>query len=259
MKKLFNSFLFTFILLGLITVNAYSQVSDDIDSVENMIIYSNEHFGQVIAHNLGMGVGYRIGKNTSAFNTRIFTAEIVTMRSWKQIKTINPYYSNSKRYVYGKMNEVFNLRAGIGFRKLLNDKPYWGGVELRWITDAGASIAFEKPYYIYVIKIEQGAGGNYLYNIETELFDPNTSWDDIYGRAPFTKGLNEIKLVPGIYLRSGFSFEFGEIKTRIKAFEAGGMVEFFPGGVSIMADNGEQPFFITFYLAYSFGHRLNKY
>ncbi len=248
------------VILSIVPImSSYAQISEDFDSIENMIIYSHERFGHAIAHNLGVGIGYRLGKNINAYNTRFFSGELVTIRSPKQIKTINPYYSNSRRYVYGKVNDVVIARAGFGYRKLLNGKPYWGGVEVRWIYEAGASVAVEKPYYLFVVKIEQGSGGGYLYNIETEQFDPNTSWDDIYGRAPYTKGLNEINVVPGLFFRSGFSFEFGTIKTRLKAVEAGAMLDFFPSGVTIMSENANQPMFLTLYLAYSFGKRINKY
>jgi hypothetical protein len=229
----------------------FSQISDDYDSIDNMIIYSHERFGQVIAHNLGFGMGYRFGKNITAFNTRFFSTEMVTMRSPKQIKLLNPVPDNAKRYVYGKLNDVFILRGGFGYRRLLNSKPYWGGVEVSWNNEVGGSLALEKPYYLFVVTTES--------NIKTKIFDANTSWEYIYGRAPFTKGLNEIKVVPGAFIRSSFSFEFGDIKTHLKAFEAGAMLEFFPSGVTIMFDSADQPMFLTFYIAYSFGRRLNKY
>ena len=259
MKRLFQILLLTATFLWVSLPSTYAQISDDFDSIENMIIYSHERFGQAIAHNLGLGMGYRMGKNINAFNTRVFSFELVTMRSPKQIKTINPYYSNSRRYVYGKMNDVIVARAGFGYRKLLNGKPYWGGVEVRWIYEIGASLAIEKPYYLYVVKINQSSGGAYLYDIVTEQFDPDISWDDIYGRAPYSKGLNEITVVPGAFFRSGFSFEFGEIKTKVKAIEAGVMLDFFPAGVTVMAESSYQPAFLTFYIGFSFGNRMNKY
>ncbi len=234
--------------------------TNETDSIENMIIYNHERFGQVIAHNLGLGIGYRYGKNTSAFQTRFFSAELVTMRSLKQIKIYNPYpNTDARRYVFGKLNEVVTLRAGYGYRRLLNGKPYWGGVEARWIYEAGASLAIEKPYYLFVYKAVPSSGGGYVYIIETTKFDENTSYDNIYGRAPFTKGLNEISLVPGVFIRSGFSFEFGDIKTRIQAIEAGAMLEFFPSGLTIMADQANKPVYVTFFIGYSFGRRFNRY
>ncbi|MBU1011100.1 MAG: hypothetical protein KKD74_13275 [Bacteroidetes bacterium] len=234
-----------------------AQAQEDVlfDSIDNQIIYSHERVGTVIATNLGLGAGFRKGINKNAFNTRVLSFEFVSMRSPKQVKVINPYYNNAKRYVYGKLNDVFMLRASYGNKKLLNRKPYWGGVELRWVYDGGASLAFEKPYYLFVRKVL----GNNTVVIETELFSPDISWDNIYGRAPFTKGFSELKVIPGVFVHTGINAEFGYVKTSIKALEAGLTLEAFPQGVSIMDDNLKQKFFATFYLSFSFGRRFNKY
>ena len=230
------------------------------EDVEELIIYNRERSAIIQMHSQGYGIAYRPGKNPTAFKTFLWNFELITMKSPKQIKIINPYYNNSKRYVYGKLNDVFMLRGGYGLKKQLNRKPYWGGIELRWLMEGGVSLAFEKPYYYFVMYISEGTGGVLVQTIETKKFDESsTSTDDIYGRAPFTRGINEIKIRPGIYLKTGLNFEFGYVKTRIKALEAGAAVDFFPQGVSIMADERNQQFFLSFYLSFGFGKRFNKY
>lgn len=230
------------------------------DTLDNMIIYSNERSGVAIAHIHGFGLGYRTGKNITSFRTRIFAFEAVTMRSAKEIRTINPYLENSKRYVYGKLNSIFVLRAAYSNKYLLNRKPYWGGVELRWLYELGASVAFEKPYYLFVVNYLQLPSGEVGYEIVTSKFNSNNySWDDIYGRAPFSKGLNEIRLVPGAYAKLGLNFEFGEVRTATRAAEIGVSLDIYPQGVHIMDDNRNQVFLLNFYISYAFGKRFNKY
>ncbi|MDD4372969.1 MAG: hypothetical protein PHG67_03515 [Bacteroidales bacterium] len=238
----------------------YGQViqDDELDDVAEQIIYNRERTGNITAHNLGFALSYKPGRNINAFTTTVLNIELLTMKSPKQVKIINPYYNNSKRYVYGKLNDVFILRGGYGVKKLLNQKPYWGGIELRWLLEGGASIAFQKPYYYFVINIEQGINGNLV--IDTKRYNESTtSTHDIYGRAPFTKGLGEISLRPGLYFKSGFNFEFGYTKTQIKAAEVGAVIEFYPQGVTILADNMDQKFFLTFYISFGFGKRFNFY
>jgi hypothetical protein len=251
------AFLICFILAAEI-VNAQRVLSAD--TAELQIIYSHERMGTIIAHSFGIGAGYRWGTNTTAFRTRVISTEVVSFRSPKQIKTINPYYNNAKRYVYGKMNEVFFVRAGIANKQLINRKPLWGGVEVRWLYEGGATLGIEKPYYLFVISFYQGIGDNLSYSIETQRFDPAfLSWDDIYGRAPFTRGIGEISLKPGVYVKSAFNFEFGEVRTRMQAFEAGVVFELFPQGVTIMADDANNRFFWSFYISMSLGSRFNKF
>ncbi len=238
----------------------YAQFDPPADSIDNMIIYTNERSGHILAHSHGFGLGYRSGKNINAMRTRVLSFEAVTMRSGKEIKTINPYWDNSKRYVYGKLNEVVVVRAGWSNKLLLNRKPYFGGVELRWFYEGGLSLAVEKPYYLYVVKILNATANGIEYEIITSRFNADSSSiDDIYGRAPFTKGLNELRFVPGIYGKLGLNFEFGSVRTAMRAAEMGVSLDYFPQTVDIMDDKSNKTLFLNFYISYAFGRRFNKY
>ena len=52
--------------------------------------------------------------------------------------------------MYGKLNYLFVLRPGIGIQNVINSKPYWGGVEIRYFYYGGLSLGFTKPVYLYV-------------------------------------------------------------------------------------------------------------
>ena len=218
-----------------------------------MILYNKTKTYGVVVHNLGLGINFRTGKRLSIFKTRMLEFEFVSMKSYKQIKMINTYYVNSKRFVYGKMNDAFFLRAGFVWKKLLNRKPYWGGVEVRLIYGGGISLGIAKPYYIYYI--------DYATNlIIPEQYDPNKhSNTDIFGRAPFSKGFNEISLHPGLLIKGGLNFEYGKQNTKIKSLEIGASIDILPTGLTIMHNNVDQIFFPTFYLSFSLGKRYNKY
>lgn len=247
------------LLLFLLIYKVEAQRAIMADTLENMLIYNSERSGLIVAHSNGLGFGYRTGKNVTAFTTNVWAFEAVTLASPKQVKTINPYYANSRRYIYGKLNEVFVLRAGYSQKNLLNRKPYWGGVELRWLWETGASLAIEKPYYLFVIRILQSPQGELNSVIESQRFNSAVSWDDIYGKAPFTKGISEIRPVPGIYGKFGFNFEFGNVRTSTKAAEIGLVAEFYPQSVAIMEDNRNQKLFVNFYASFALGNRFNKY
>ena len=243
-----------FFILGFASV-AFSQDDelDGYDSVADRVLLKKEMTGGVTLHILGMGGNFRRGVNKTYFNSRIFEVEFVSMKHPKQIRVINPYYYNAKSYVYGKLNHVYILRAGYGFKKLLNRKPYWGGIELRVLYMGGISLAFAKPVYLYFwdetysyVKEEKYNPDNYYHNSEY-----------IYGRAPFTDGLGELKVYPGIFAKAGLNFEFGALNSKIRALEAGGVVEYFPKAIPIMAFNPAQNFIVTFYLNFSLGKRYN--
>ncbi|MCK9398487.1 MAG: hypothetical protein M0Q51_00645 [Bacteroidales bacterium] len=247
------SFCMLFMLVMINNVFSQDEELEGYDSIADRVLLKKELTGGVTIHILGMGANFRKGINKTFFNSRIFEIEFVSMKHPKQIRVINPYYYDAKSYVYGKLNHVYILRAGYGFKKLLNRKPYWGGVELRVLYMGGLSVAFAKPVYLYFwdetytyVKEEKYNPDNYYHNSEY-----------IYGRAPFTDGLGELKVYPGVYAKAGLNFEFGALNSKIRALEAGGVVEYFPIAIPIMAFNPAQNFLVTFYLNFSFGKRYN--
>jgi hypothetical protein len=76
---------------------------------------------------------------------------------------------------------------------------------------------------------------------------------DIYGRAAFTKGLNEIKVMPGLYAKGGFNFEYSKQDKVIHAIEVGLQINAFPKEIPIMATNTNKAVFFSFFVSYRFG------
>ncbi len=248
-----------YILSGLIFLIITTKVNgqgEDLenDSISENILLKQEFTGGITIHNLGFGLQFRRGWNKSYFKSRILELEVVNMNNPKQVRMINSDYFNAKSYVYGKLNQVYILRAGYGFKKLLNRKPYWGGVELRLLYMGGLSVAFAKPIYLYFWDDLHTTLKEEKYNPDNTLHNRNY----IYGRAPFMSGFNEIKIYPGVYAKGGLNFEFGEYNTRIRALEAGIVAEYFPVAIPIMAFYSAQNFFLTFYLNFQIGKRYNK-
>ena len=260
--KFFLKILLIFFLV-LPAIKSYGQFTTEQqhDSIEDLILYNNMQTFGFVFHNLGMGVNFRKGKRLSIFKTRLWEIEGVYMKSYKQIKLLNPYFANARRYVYGKINDLFFLRGGIAWKKLLNDKPDWGhGVEVRFHYGFGATLGITKPYYLYVLYFYEVSPGYYDYEIKTERFDPSKlAWDDVYGRAPFSKGLNEIKLHPGAYFKTALNFEFGKHSTHIQALEVGAIIDITPTGPQIMSGQKNKYVYPTLYISYSFGKRFNEY
>lgn len=242
---------------GLFLHNTAKSQEIDQDLLIDSVLYKKTMSGGINLHTRGYGLVFQKGVNQTVFRNAFWQLSFVEMRSPKQIRSINPYFTNAKSYIYGKLNSVYLLRGGVGHSRLLNRKPYFGGVELRYTYAGGISLGIAKPVYLYIIDF---TNSTYEYVIKTERFDPDEHfYDNIYGRAPFTKGFNHIKFYPGIYLTAGLNFEFGAYKSRINSLVAGAMIEFYPKGIPIMAFNDAKNFFATLFISYSFGKRYNKY
>ncbi len=247
---------YLFLLISL-CFSAFQSYSQDVgsDTILDQVLLRKKMSGGIILHNRGWGFQFQKGRNITFFKSVMWEASAISMKSPKQVRTINPYFSNAKSYFYGKINHVFVLRGGIGFDKMLNRKPYWGGVEIRLVGFGGVSLAITKPVYLYILKF---TSSYYDYQIVIEKYDPEKHFlDNIYGRAPFSRGLGELRLYPGIYGKFGMNFEYGHYNSKIKSVEVGAVIEFFPIPVPIMAFNDPDYYFLTLYINISIGKRFN--
>ncbi|MCD4731423.1 MAG: hypothetical protein K8R74_12530 [Bacteroidales bacterium] len=242
------------IIIFLGSIQLQAQIESLVDTSRNILLFK-EASGGILLHTQGWGIKYSKGYNKTAFKKRMLVFEFVEMQSQKQIRTINPYFTNSKSYVYGKLNSVYIIRASYGIHRLLNRKPYWGGVELRFFYMGGISLGFAKPVYLYILKPSPIF---YEYTISEERYDPEEHFvDNIFGRSSFTKGFNEISVYPGIHAKIESDFDYGVYQTKVKSLEVGAIIDIFPRPVPIMAFNDPNYFFLTLYLNFNFGKRYN--
>jgi len=230
--------------------------SEDNKPIEERLVYMRQNSINIAIHSRGFGAGFKLGRIKSIRLVRNWEAEVVSLHSLKEIKTLNMSTINMRPFVYGKLNYVYVLRFGYGEDRRIFGKPYWGGIETRWNYEAGASLALLKPYYYYVVTYQPNPTGGYIERIEEQTFNRDA---DILGRAAFTKGIGETKLSPGFHASLGLGFDIGKSRARVQSFNIGAKAEFFPLGVSIMESEQNKRLFITFMLSYNWGSRFNKY
>jgi hypothetical protein len=246
----FKSILFIFFYLISIPV-IYCQENPEIK--DNKILYKKEMSGSLIAHTSGWGLNFRKGNHLTGSRKSIIEIDLVSMKHSKEIKTYNPYFSNPKGFVFGKQNSLTILRTGYGILQVLNEKPYSGGVELGCLFEGGIDIGMLKPIYVIVYEgtfnaVDSFSVKKYSYEINPE---------DIYGKASFIKGFDEIKFQFGAFAKIGFNFDFGSYYEFVKALQVGTVIDFYPKPVPIMALAKNNTLFINFYLSLNFGKRYN--
>lgn len=218
----------------------------------SVLLRKEKAFSAHISSN-GIGFGFRQGKQNSVSRKTFFEAEITTMKHEKEIRSHN--YFTTRSYYYGKLNSMVLLRPGIGIHRIVSEKPYWGGVEVRYFYFAGASVAVLKPVYLIVIKANSAATEYYY---AEEPYNPDEHFpDNIMGRGSFTKGFNELKLIAGGYVKGGFHFEFGKDEKIVRSLETGFNIDLYPKHVPLMAFDKNKNIFLTFYISYCFGKRYD--
>jgi len=254
---MFRKFLVSLILFVapavLFAQDALAPPADTTNLEDREILLKHEMTGGVQIHSNGFGINIRRGKHKTAKLKRMLELDIVTMKHPKEIKSVNPYFENSKGFIYGKLNSVVIGRIGYGGQWVVVHRQdrRGGGVEIRYHLYGGVSLAFAKPVYLEILV---PTNVPFEYSLSTEKYDPDKHYiDNIYGKAPFTKGLDEIKVITGLYIKTGFSFEYASRQDNIKAIETGIVIDGYYKDIPIMAFADNHPYFISLYLSLNLG------
>jgi len=222
----------------------------DIDQEKVQIIFKNEITLGAFLSTDGFGLSYREGKRLDYFNRRLLEFDILTVKHPKEIRISNQAYQTPGSFVFGKKNSVILFRGGIGHQKEIFEKGDLGGVAVRYFYTGGPVIAFYKPIYYKILKFVS----SYEAEIIEEKFDIKKHDPTmIYSKCSFFKGIDEAKLLPGIYGKAGFNFEYSRQEKVIHAIELGAQINVFPKAIPIMEVARNKAVYFSLFASYRFG------
>lgn len=156
---------------------------------------------------------------------------------------------SSASYIYGKINNFYALKLGLGYRKMLAGKPDPGCVSIHWANTAGFALGMLKPYYIQVA----GSTNEIKYSDINQSDFLNQAI--ISGAGGFSKGLGEIVFIPGGHIRSALHFDFSANRKNVLGVEAGVNAEFYSQPIGLMANEKTVSSFLDFFVAFQLGKR----
>ena len=245
MKKLL--ILAVIFLFGAISLHAQGELNE-----QQKIFFRNEKSFAILLNSDGLGISYREAKRIDYLNKTLLEFDGGTLRNSKEYKQSSGITPQGGSYFFGKLNSTFYLRAGIGHQHELFKKADLGGIAIRYFYSVGPVLALYKPIYYKVIYLIPGTGNEY--EIKEEKFDSSIATPgEIYGRASFFKGLDETKVMPGLYAKAGFNFEYSKEDKIIHAIELGGQVNAFPVKIPIMSGDNNKALFFSLFVSYRFG------
>ncbi|MEZ4984817.1 MAG: hypothetical protein R2795_07240 [Saprospiraceae bacterium] len=157
------------------------------------------------------------------------------------------------------------LRAGIGEKRYFSEKAKVRGLAVGMSWQVGLNMGLVKPYYLEVYRVREGTSipvvTDEKYTPENEeIFLGLTSV--IIGASSFSKGLDELKVLPGLHARVAAHFDWGAFDEFVKALEAGVMVDAFMRDVPIMIESNliphaqNSPVLINLFLNLQLGKRM---
>ena len=248
MKRIISFLIFLFLFQSLFAQETIFE--------EKSTVFSEEISGGIGAHTNGFQATFRYAKYLTGYTKRLYELEVANIRHPKEIRSINPFESNIRGYIYGKLNSYYAIRPSIGFQKVFVPKQSIRGVSITYVAQFGPSIGLAKPIYLNIIKREPFTGKS---AITKEKYDPKVhNQSDIYGRSSFVNGVDEIKLYPGLFGKFGLHFDYGGDREVLRSVEVGIQLDAYFSAIPILALTTNRAFYPNIYLAMFFGSRETK-
>lgn len=198
-------------------------------------------------------------------HTNFIWVDLSEKRNPKESRTLNENFSvvnpdelKPVSYKYGKINNFYQFKFGYGNSKPITGRLDKKSIVINWIYGVGLSMGILKPYYldllvpegnVYVRKYDK-----YTEENKTYFLDLNNQ-GTIVGGSNFTKGIGEIKIQPGLALRSGFYFDYSATRKSFLGVEIGASAEFYTKEIPIMINTKNTPYFFNIYADFRFGKR----
>lgn len=224
---------------------------------EGALIYNKQGAFGIKLNTDGYGIFYEHGKYKTIDKTNIWWLELGERRSQKEERVSTQYQDGpniiiGNSYIYGKRNNFYYLKAGIGQQRLIGGKGNKNGVAVSAIYGGGLIAGLLKPYYLKIL-----TGPNtqqtvkYQGAADSVFLDPTV----IAGSAGFFKGIGETKIVPGAHARLALRFDYGRYNELLSAIEVGVNAEYYTQEMPILINVKAKQFFFNGYVALVFGKR----
>lgn len=221
-----------------------------------LIFYKQSAFGLKLNTD-GFSMSLEKGKYKTLTTTNHWWVEIGERKDPKQIRITGAaiqigYGAIVNTFSYGKMNNFFYLKGGVGKQKMIGSKASKNGITVSALYGAGISIGMLKPYYLETYN-ERNLLTDIKYSTSSDSVFLNPNY--ITGASGIFKGLNEITYVPGLNARAALRFDYGHYNDVLSAIQIGVNAEYYTQKMPIMLHGIDRQLFIQAYIAIEFGKR----
>lgn len=207
------------LLFGLLQLSSFAQSAES----EGKIDYEKEFLAGINFNtNAGLIGGFMLRYTTLVYEKKNqfhnFGFEVGIVKHPKELRYASQQSGGT--FIAYKSHHLVVLRPSYGREFVLFHKGNEDGVQLDFILNGGLSLGVLTPY---VIQYQTGT------TTETVPYDPVTTPEInlVINSSGYTAGLGQSKIVPGLHLKTGFSFEYGHFSNKVTGLEAGFLFEVF--------------------------------
>jgi hypothetical protein len=223
------------------------------------IIYNHETaFNVRLATNRAFSIGIEKGRLRRFDRTNFYHLSIGQLYHPREVRQGADPQTRFRPYVYGKQNHVFVLRGGWGAKRYYSEKARTKGVAMGMSYSFGPTLGLLKPYYLalrFPLPDNPGRAVTRFEKYSEERADLFLNNSIIVGAAPFSKGLNELRPIPGGNASLALHIDWGAYDERVKALAVGVMVDLFAAPVPMLVGEYNTPVFFNFFVNMQFGKR----
>ena len=204
----------------------------------------------------GYGGFYEFGKAQSVNKSLLFQLDFAERKHPKEEKQTNPYIPSSP-FIYGKINYFYPLKLGVQQQILLGNKTNKNGVSVTANFGGGISLGFLRPYYLEINDTANGNRKAIKYDSpDSTTFTSSNKLVELYvSSAGFGKGWGEMKVTPGLYVKTAIRFDYGRYNESISAIEVGASAEYYSKDIPQLIFIEQKKLFYNVYVAIMFGKR----
>ncbi len=217
---------------------------------EGVLSYNKQSAFGIELRTNGYGIFYEHAHMLTPRFSSLYAIELAEIKDNKEERIRGDFFSNS--YLFGKINNFYQLNLGYGQQYVFGEKGNKNGVAITGIYQAGLSLGVLKPYYLQVVDSANQSRDIKYQSDDSNLFlDPSS----IYGSSGLGKGWSELSFKPGAYAKAALRFDFGHYNESLEALEIGISVDGYASKIPIMALNPAKNFFYQAHIALVFGRR----
>ncbi len=212
-----------------------------IDDTPKGIVYNKEFTVNFAAQTNGFELGVDFGKLITYQKTRYYHFGIGELKHAREtrsnLQATVPSTIVARSYIFGKQNNLYAIRAGLGTKRYLTEKAKEKGVSIGLKYEFGPTLGLLKPYYLEVYMPESATSQStrsvrYSEETASQFSDPSR----IFGASSRVTGLGEIKPTFGAHAKFAVHFDWGAFDEFVKALDAGVMVDVFLQNTPILID-----------------------
>ena len=214
-----------------------------LDDMPTGIVYDRETTFNFTAMTNGWELGMDFGKIQTYYKTKYFRVSVGELKHPREKRSDfqgsgRPGLVSTRSYIFGKQNNLYTVRAGLGTKRFLSEKSADKGVAVGINYQYGPTLGLLKPYYLEVFVVEGLTGQNtrtLRYTEENAARFTNPA--GIQGGSNRLTGFSELKPTLGLHGRFSVHFDWGAFDEFVKAMDVGVAADFFFQQTPIMVDD----------------------